>query len=127
MPPPTPVDVLNYCIAHAPEALRLYAFGPRVKKVRFRKVVKVAEKVEGAVVGADGRPVVVVTSQDRRNLEPGRTALVLVELPEEAGAALKGPEPTRDWFILFQVDRAVFDRLQRQAASGLVLPPGAQI
>lgn len=127
MTPPSPVDVLNYCIANAPEALRLYAFGPRVKRVRFRKVVVAKEKPEGLVVGADGRPVAVVTSQGRRNLEPGRTALVLVELPEEAGEALKGPEQTRDWFILFQVDRAVFDQVQRQAASGLVLPPGARI
>lgn len=104
MSEPTPIEVLNHCIENDPLSLKIYAFGPRVRKVKF-----LARKGEAPYSGAS------------------RTAAVLAEFPEEVGEGLKGPAETHDYMVLFTVSREAYDALLRQRATGLVLPPGVRM
>lgn len=146
----SPIDVLNYCIQHSPGSLGLFALGQRVREVKF----KVRPVKSGGCYHRPGGPqlladmIPAATGCECRETHDSaercsvcgqlvpyhdfpsrrlRVAMVTVELPEAVGVNLKGPEEGRDFIIAFTVDRAIFDRLERQAASGLVLPPGAQI
>lgn len=113
MSEPTPIEVLNHCIENDPLALKIYAFGPRVRKVRF--------------VTRLGLPSIEVDENDVRLRTKHRTAVVLAEFPEEVGEGLKGPAETHDYMVLFAVSREAYDALLRQRATGLVLPPGVRM
>lgn len=142
----SPIDVLNYCIQHSPGSLGLFALSQRVCEVKFKvRPVKSGgcyhrPSGEEDIVGVIGCECREIHSAKEKCSACGqfvpyhdfpsrrlRVAMVTVELPEAVGVNLKGPEEGRDFIIAFTVDRAIFDRLERQAASGLVLPPGAQI
>lgn len=110
---PSPIDVLNHCIENDPLALRIYAFGPRVRKVKFVK--------------RQGLPSIEVDGNGTRLRMATRSAVVLAEFPEEVGEGLKGPAEAQDYMVLFTVSREAYDALLRQQASGLVLSPGVRL
>jgi hypothetical protein len=128
MSEPSPIDVINYCIEHCPDALGVIAFGPRVKKVKFiKRRVRMPAEIDRRPAKRSDPVDVEAELFPKHRFEDVRTALVLAEMPERVGVNLKGPAENQDFYIMFVVDRAVYDRLQRQAASGLILPPGVQI
>jgi hypothetical protein len=48
-------------------------------------------------------------------------------MPERVGVNLKGPDEDRDLYVMFVIDRAVADRFDRMAASGIILAPEVEI
>lgn len=106
---------INHCIEHEPQSLQILALGPRVQRVRF---VKLPRPVVTSTSNGIGAEIVAI-----QGVQMQRVAIAQVELPEDMGTNLRGPDEDKDVFLLFRVSRGAFDRMR----SGIVLPPGAKL
>jgi len=136
-------DLINFCLEQHPEWLGIYSLNDRIRNVRtprkpapsgacFHKPSGEFDLV-GTIECACGETHArsercygcgeLIPYHGFPGREP-RITLLTVEMPENVGENLRGPEEERAFLVAFSIDSAAYDEFVRRSASPIILPAG---